>query len=143
LKQRFWWTKIKIKIARYVARCDTCRKVKAVHLKSAGMLQPLSIPSWKWEDISMDFITGLLWQNLLNNMAHMCTTELKKSVGCPRETRIIHEQDHISEALQYYNSLYNKLHQSTKAEVLHNISTQTRCSKLTKLKFSVTTIIVE
>jgi hypothetical protein len=59
LKQRFWWTKMKIEIAKYVARCDTCCKVKAVHLKSAGMLQPLPIPSWKWEDISMDFITGL------------------------------------------------------------------------------------
>jgi hypothetical protein len=59
LKQQFWWTKMKIEIAKYVARCDTCCKVKAVHLKSAGMLQPLPIPSWKWEDISMDFITGL------------------------------------------------------------------------------------
>jgi hypothetical protein len=45
LKQRFWWTKKKIEIARYVARCDTCHKVKAVHLRSAGMLQPLPIPS--------------------------------------------------------------------------------------------------
>jgi hypothetical protein len=50
---------MKIKIAKYVARCDTCRRVKVEHLKSAGMLQPLPIPSWKWEDISMDFITGL------------------------------------------------------------------------------------
>jgi hypothetical protein len=59
LKQRFWWTKMKIEIAKYVARCDTCRRVKVEHLKSAGMLQPLPIPSWKWEDISMNFITGL------------------------------------------------------------------------------------
>jgi hypothetical protein len=59
LKQRFWWTKIKIEIARYVARCDTCQKVKAMHLKSAGELQPLPILAWKWEDISMDFIVGL------------------------------------------------------------------------------------
>jgi hypothetical protein len=59
LKQRFWWTKMKIEIAKYVARCDTCHRVKVEHLKSAGMLQPLPIPSWKWEDISMDFITGL------------------------------------------------------------------------------------
>jgi transposase InsO family protein len=59
LKQRFWWTKMKIEIAKYVARCDTCRRVKAVRLKPAGMLQPLPIPSWKWDDIGMDFITGL------------------------------------------------------------------------------------
>jgi hypothetical protein len=59
LKQRFWWTKMKIEIARYVARCDICQRVKAVHLKSAGPLQPLPIPAWKWEDISMDFIVGL------------------------------------------------------------------------------------
>ena len=50
---------MKIKIARYVAECDTCQRVKVVHLKSAGPLHPLPIPSWKWEDISMDFIVGL------------------------------------------------------------------------------------
>jgi hypothetical protein len=59
LKQRFWWTKMKIEIAKYVARCDTCRRVKAVRLKPARMLQPLPIPSLKWDNIGMDFITGL------------------------------------------------------------------------------------
>jgi IS30 family transposase len=59
LKQHYWWTKMKIEIARYVARCDTCRRVKAIHLKAAGPLQSLPIPTWKWEDISMDFIVGL------------------------------------------------------------------------------------
>jgi hypothetical protein len=59
LKQHYWWTKMKIEIARYVARCDTCRRVKAIHMKTAGLLQSLSIPTWKWEDISMDFIVGL------------------------------------------------------------------------------------
>jgi hypothetical protein len=59
LKQHYWWTKLKIEIARYVARCDTCRRVKAVHMKTAGPLQSLHIPTWKWEDISMDFIVGL------------------------------------------------------------------------------------
>jgi hypothetical protein len=59
LKQHYWWTKMKIEIARYVARCDTCRRVKAVHMKTAGPLQSLPIPTWKWEDISMDFIVGL------------------------------------------------------------------------------------
>jgi len=50
---------MKRKIAKYVSECDTCRRVKASHLRSAGPLQPLNIPSWKWEDISMDFIVGL------------------------------------------------------------------------------------
>jgi hypothetical protein len=59
LKQHYWWTKMKIEIARYVARCDTCRCVKAIHMKTAGPLQSLPIPTWKWEDISMDFIVGL------------------------------------------------------------------------------------
>jgi hypothetical protein len=59
LKQHYWWTKMKIEIARYVARCDTCRRVKAVYMKTAGPLQSLPIPIWKWEDISMDFIVGL------------------------------------------------------------------------------------
>jgi hypothetical protein len=59
LKQHYWWTKMKIEIARYVARCDTCRRVKAIHMKTAGPLQYLPIPTWKWEDISMEFIVGL------------------------------------------------------------------------------------
>ena len=50
---------MKREVAKYVSECDTCRRVKASHLKTAGPLQPLSIPSWKWEDISMDFIVGL------------------------------------------------------------------------------------
>jgi hypothetical protein len=50
---------MKVDIAKYVAECDTCHRMKASHLKSAGILQPLSIPMWKWDDISMDFIVGL------------------------------------------------------------------------------------
>jgi hypothetical protein len=59
LKSRFWWTKIKIEIARYVAKCDVCQRVKAIHLKYAGPLQSLPISEGKWVDISMDFIVGL------------------------------------------------------------------------------------
>jgi hypothetical protein len=59
LKPLYWWTRMKREIAQYVSECDTCQRIKASHLKSAGALQPLSIPSWKWDDISMDFILGL------------------------------------------------------------------------------------
>jgi hypothetical protein len=50
---------MKCKTACYVSECDTCRKVKADYLKPGGLLQPMSIPNWKWDDISMDFIMGL------------------------------------------------------------------------------------
>jgi hypothetical protein len=60
LRQQFWWTRMKHKTARYVSECDTCRKVKADYMKHRGLLQPLSILDWKWDDISMDFIVGLL-----------------------------------------------------------------------------------
>ncbi|WVZ97704.1 hypothetical protein U9M48_043218 [Paspalum notatum var. saurae] len=54
LKQKFWWTRMKREIA-YM--CPS--RVKADHLKPAGMHQPLAVLAWKWEDIHMDFIVGL------------------------------------------------------------------------------------
>jgi hypothetical protein len=45
LRPCYLWTKIKKEIAAYVARCDTCCRVKAIHMKPTGLLQPLSVPS--------------------------------------------------------------------------------------------------
>jgi hypothetical protein len=59
LRERFWWKDMKSDIAAYVARCDICQRVKAEHKRPPGLLQPLDIPVWKWEDIGMDFIVGL------------------------------------------------------------------------------------
>ena len=49
---------MKREIDQYVAKCNVCRRVKVEHLKPAGMLQPLPIPSWKWQEIGIEFITG-------------------------------------------------------------------------------------
>ena len=59
LKQNYWWPGMKKDIGEYVALCDTCQRVKAEHQRPAGLLQPLKIPEWKWDEISMDFIVGL------------------------------------------------------------------------------------
>jgi hypothetical protein len=59
LRQQFWWTRMKHEATRYVSECDTYQKVKADYMKPRGLLQPLSILEWKWDDISMDFIIGL------------------------------------------------------------------------------------
>jgi hypothetical protein len=51
--------RMKLEAALYVSECDICRKVKADYMKPGGLLQLLSIPKWKWDDKSMDFIMGL------------------------------------------------------------------------------------
>jgi hypothetical protein len=47
LKKRFWWYGMKKEIAKYVARYDSCERIKAEHQRPAGLLQPLQIPQWK------------------------------------------------------------------------------------------------
>jgi hypothetical protein len=59
LKTHYWWYGMKRDIAEYVSLCDTCQWVKVEHQRPAGLLQPLKIPEWKWEEIGMDFIVGL------------------------------------------------------------------------------------
>ncbi|KAL6336406.1 hypothetical protein AAG906_014578 [Vitis piasezkii] len=55
LKRQFWWRGMKRDIAQFVANCHICQQVKAEHQRPAGLLQPLPIPEWKWDHITMDF----------------------------------------------------------------------------------------
>ncbi|GJQ92221.1 putative reverse transcriptase domain-containing protein [Tanacetum coccineum] len=59
LKLLYWWSNMKVDIATYVSKCLTCAKVKAEHQKPPGLLQQPKIPVWKWERITMDFVSGL------------------------------------------------------------------------------------
>jgi hypothetical protein len=59
LNTRYWWYGMKRDVVEYVALCDTCQRVKVGHQRLAGLLQPLKISEWKWEEIRMDFIVGL------------------------------------------------------------------------------------
>jgi hypothetical protein len=59
VKTRYWWYGMKRDIIEYVSLCDTCQRVMAEHQRPAGLLQPLKIPKWKWEEIGMDFIVRL------------------------------------------------------------------------------------
>jgi hypothetical protein len=59
LKEQFWWHGMKREIAFYIARCDVCQRVKAEHQRPTGLLQHLKVPMWKWEEVGMDFMTGL------------------------------------------------------------------------------------
>ncbi|GJS93962.1 putative reverse transcriptase domain-containing protein [Tanacetum coccineum] len=59
LRDRYWWSGMKKDIAVYVSKYLTCLKVKAEHQRPSGLLQQPEIPKWKWEGITMDFVTKL------------------------------------------------------------------------------------
>ncbi|GJR65522.1 putative reverse transcriptase domain-containing protein [Tanacetum coccineum] len=59
LKQLYWWPNMKANIATYVSKCLTYAKVKAEHQKPSGLLVQPEIPEWKWDKITMDFVTKL------------------------------------------------------------------------------------
>ncbi|GJY82344.1 putative reverse transcriptase domain-containing protein [Tanacetum coccineum] len=59
IKKLYWWPNIKADIATYVSKFLTYAKVKAEHQKPSGLLVQLDIPQWKWDNITMDFVTKL------------------------------------------------------------------------------------
>ncbi|GJX06777.1 putative reverse transcriptase domain-containing protein [Tanacetum coccineum] len=59
LKKLYWWPNIKAIIAEYVGKCLTYSRVKAECQKPSDLLVQPEIPMWKWERITMDFITKL------------------------------------------------------------------------------------
>nr|GEZ82747.1 hypothetical protein [Tanacetum cinerariifolium] len=60
MKQLYWWPNMKADIDIYVSKCLMCLKVKSEHQKPSSLLVKLEIPSWKWDNITMDFVTKLL-----------------------------------------------------------------------------------
>ncbi|GJT76057.1 putative reverse transcriptase domain-containing protein [Tanacetum coccineum] len=59
MKKLYWWPNMKADIATYVNKCLTCAKVKAEHQRPSGLLVQPKIPEWKWDNITMDFVTKL------------------------------------------------------------------------------------
>ncbi|GJV99515.1 reverse transcriptase domain-containing protein [Tanacetum coccineum] len=59
LKKPYWCPNMKVIIAEYVGKCLTCSRVKAECQKPSGLLVQPKILMWKWERITMDFITKL------------------------------------------------------------------------------------
>ena len=59
LRRQYYWSGMKRHVGDFVRRCLTCQQVKAEHQKPAGLLQPLEVAEWKWEHVTMDFVTHL------------------------------------------------------------------------------------
>ncbi|GKB58290.1 putative nucleotidyltransferase, ribonuclease H [Tanacetum coccineum] len=87
LKQYFWWNGMKQDVATFVSKCMTCQQVKIEHQRASGLLQPLEIPMWKWDEISMDFVTGLP----TTQKRHDALWEIVRLHGTP--TSIVSDRD--------------------------------------------------
>jgi hypothetical protein len=59
VERNFWWPGLYSDVLSYVRGCDACQQNKSSNMKPAGLLQPLPIPTRKWQSISMDLITAL------------------------------------------------------------------------------------
>ena len=78
LRKDYFWPNMKNELAEYIARCFEYQQVKSEHQHPAGLLQPLPIPSWKWEIISLDFVTGLPRNQNLNESIMVVVDKLSK-----------------------------------------------------------------
>nr|GEY63588.1 putative reverse transcriptase domain-containing protein [Tanacetum cinerariifolium] len=85
MKKLYWWPNMKTDIATYVSKCLTCAKVKAEHQRPSGLLVQPKIPEWKWDNITMDFVTKLpkssqgSLQNALGTRLDMSTAYYPKT----------------------------------------------------------------
>ena len=78
IRNGFFCPNMNKELAEYLARCIECQQVKAEHQHPTGLLQSLPILEWKWEIISMNFITGLPKNFRHNNSIMVVVDKLSK-----------------------------------------------------------------
>ena len=96
LKQRYWWKGMKIDVTEYVSKCLTCQQVKAEHQVPTGLLNPLPIPQWKWDNITMDFVSGLPLTQQKHDYVWVIVDKLTKSAHFI-PVRIDYSMDRLAE----------------------------------------------
>ncbi|GJW44570.1 putative reverse transcriptase domain-containing protein [Tanacetum coccineum] len=79
MKQLYWWPNMKADITTYVSKCLTCLRVKVEHQKPSGLLVQPEIPQWKWDNITMDFVTKLPRTQSGNDTIWVIVDRLTKS----------------------------------------------------------------
>jgi hypothetical protein len=69
VKSQYYWPDMKKEVVDSIAKFLECQKVKVEHRHPTGFLQPLHISKWKWEVVTMDFITGFPRRSKQNKQA--------------------------------------------------------------------------
>ena len=79
LRRQYYWSGMKRHVGDFVRRCLTCQQVKAEHQRPVGLIQALEIAEWKWEHITMDFVTHLPWTSWKHDAVWVIVDRLTKS----------------------------------------------------------------
>ncbi|XP_027357507.1 uncharacterized protein LOC113866907 [Abrus precatorius] len=129
LKQMFWWPGMRGEIARFVKACLTCQKAKVERRCPPGELQTMEIPEWKWDSMTMDFVSHLpktirnhdaIWVivDRLTKYAHflqvnMTYTMEKLAKLYIREIVMLHERGDWEGMLPFVEFTYNNSYRSS------------------------------
>ncbi|KAG8482764.1 hypothetical protein CXB51_024175 [Gossypium anomalum] len=131
LRELYWWLGLKREVTEFVGKCLICQQVKAEHQLPSEFLQPVKIPLWKWERVTIDFVTGLpltlskkdsIWVIVdrltksahfipvridfsLRKLAKLCMAEIVRLHGVP--VSIISDRDP-----RFTSRFWQKLHQA-------------------------------
>ena len=79
LRHQYYWSWMKRHVGDFVRLCLTCQQVKAEHQKPVRLLQPLEVAEWKWEYVTMDFVTHLPWTPQAHDVVWVIVDRLTKS----------------------------------------------------------------
>ncbi|KAG8492988.1 hypothetical protein CXB51_010206 [Gossypium anomalum] len=79
LKRQFWWSGMKRDISDFVSKCLICQQVKAENQVPSGLLQPIMIPEWKWDQVTMNFVSGLPLSSSKKDVIWVVVDRLTKS----------------------------------------------------------------
>ena len=79
LRRQYYWSGMKRHVGDFIRRCLTCQQVKAEHQKPARLLQPLEVAEWKWEHVTMDFVTHLPRMQQRHDVVWVIVDRLMKS----------------------------------------------------------------
>ena len=78
-KYYYGWRGMKKDVTDYVSKCLTCQQVKAEHQIPSGLLNPIPIPQWKWDNITMDFVSSFPLTQKKHNFVWVIIDRLTKS----------------------------------------------------------------
>ncbi|GJS35394.1 putative reverse transcriptase domain-containing protein [Tanacetum coccineum] len=125
MKKLYWWPNMKAEIATYVSKCLTCARVKTEHQRPSGLLVQPEIPQWKWDNVTMDFVTKLPKSSQGHDTICVVVDRLTKSAifTLMRETDFMERLRSLQKALGISLDMSTTYHPQTDGQSERTIQT--------------------